>query len=69
MASMNGVNKHMGGYSGKTPAASQPFNATKRGNMSKGGVNTDLGGGAKASHGPKLAAGTNGTGKMKHDAC
>ena len=56
---MNGVNKHLGGMhtgdNGKS--GSFPNNATNRNSMSKGGVNTDLGGGAKSGAPQQVPAG------------
>lgn len=59
MAHMNGCNSHMGGMpAGKAMSnKSQPANATTRNSLSKGGVNTDLGGGAKSGYKAKLPAG------------
>lgn len=49
MASMNGVNKDMGYNVAKPVVTKKGINPTQfaRNNMSKGGVNKDLGGGAK----------------------
>jgi len=58
MATMNGVNSHMGGaVAGKSAGVNRYAHAaTERASMTKGGVNTDLGGGAKPAKLP-LAAG------------
>lgn len=47
MASMGGVNKHLGGMTVGNNGAGGSFSndATSRGGLSKGGVNKDLGGG------------------------
>lgn len=58
MAKMNGCNDHMGGaVAGKSAGANRYAHAaTERASMSKGGVNTDVGGGAKP-YKPCLPAG------------
>lgn len=58
MATMNGCNSHMGGaVAGKSAGANRYAHAaTERASMIKGGVNMDVGGGAKP-YTPPLAAG------------
>lgn len=64
MAKMGGCDYGMVGQSGKK--AMSPT-ATKRNNMSKGGVNGHMGGTDKMGKRPALGVGQNGQGKYKHD--
>lgn len=60
MAKMNGVNAHMGGTSGSAgPQAGGRMSPKSfaRNGLSKGGVNKDLGGGARSGVKQGLAAG------------
>ena len=52
MASMNGCNSHMGGVSTANVKGRYENNATSRAQLTKGGVNTDLGGGATSKGSP-----------------
>ena len=53
MATMNGCNSHMGGVSTATNVKGRyENNATNRAQLTKGGVNTDLGGGATSKGSP-----------------
>lgn len=56
---MNGTNEHMGGmHTGDNGrSGSFPNDATTRRNMSKGGVNKDLGGGATSGTPQQVPAG------------
>jgi hypothetical protein len=66
MARMNGCNDHfekMKKAQGKNTVTPGAF---ARNNMSKGGVNTDLGGGAKGGSGGSVKAGGAAQGKHHH---
>jgi hypothetical protein len=49
---MNGCNSHMGGVSTANVKGRYENNATNRAQLTKGGVNKDLGGGAAPSGSP-----------------
>lgn len=59
MAKMNGVNEHIGGMHVGNNGAGGSFSngATARRGLSKGGVNKDLGGGAKSGTPQQLGVG------------
>lgn len=60
MAKMNGCNDHMGGTRSDAKAQGKNRlspNTFSRNSLSKGGVNTDLGGGATTAHKRPIKAG------------